>query len=299
MKVNKIDHICIAVKDLAAARVQWEKMLGKGPDDEYVDEPEKIRVARYWLGGVGFELFDKPAFGLSDFVQNVNYRRALERELARTIQSLQVVDSARVHLALPPESVFADEKKEASASVVVRLRGGAPLPAQRVSAIAHLVASGVEGLESSRVSVIDGQGRMLTDGNSDDDDSLTANQLEIKAAMEQRIESILLAILEPVVGMGSARARATVELETARTFVLYAAWRSDQGMENTKEAAMAKLYASEAALSVCDKAARVLASYGYAMEYPIQRYLRDIRFTLIGGGTSEILKLIIAKEIGT
>jgi butyryl-CoA dehydrogenase len=90
-----------------------------------------------------------------------------------------------------------------------------------------------------------------------------------------------------------------VELETARCFVLYAAWRSDQGMENTKEAAMAKLYASEAALSVCDKAARVLASYGYAMEYPIQRYLRDIRFTLIGGGTSEILKLIIAKEIGT
>jgi butyryl-CoA dehydrogenase len=90
-----------------------------------------------------------------------------------------------------------------------------------------------------------------------------------------------------------------VELETARCFVLYAAWRSDQGMENTKEAAMAKLYASEAALAVCDKAARVLASYGYAMEYPIQRYLRDIRFTLIGGGTSEILKLIIAKEIGT
>ena len=62
---------------------------------------------------------------------------------------------------------------------------------------------------------------------------------------------------------------------------------------------MAKLFASEAALTVCDKAARVLASYGYAMEYPIQRYLRDIRFTLIGGGTSEILKLIIAKEVGT
>ena len=88
-------------------------------------------------------------------------------------------------------------------------------------------------------------------------------------------------------------------IEVARSYVLYAAWRSDRGLENTKEAAMAKLFASEAALEVCDKAARVLASYGYAMEYPIQRYLRDIRFTLIGGGTSEILKLIIAKEIGT
>lgn len=93
-------------------------------------------------------------------------------------------------------------------------------------------------------------------------------------------------------------AEMATELEVARRFVLYAAWRSDMGKHNSKESAMAKLYASETGLSVCDKAARVLASYGYAMEYPIQRYLRDIRFTLIGGGTSEILKLIIAKEAG-
>jgi len=89
-----------------------------------------------------------------------------------------------------------------------------------------------------------------------------------------------------------------MQIEVARQFVLYAAWRSDKGLANSKQAAMAKLFASEAALDVCDKAARVLASYGYAMEYPVQRYLRDIRFTLIGGGTSEILKLIIAKEVG-
>jgi butyryl-CoA dehydrogenase len=94
-------------------------------------------------------------------------------------------------------------------------------------------------------------------------------------------------------------AEMATDLEAARQLVLYAAWRSDQGLPNSKQAAMAKLFASEAALAVCDKAARVLASYGYAMEYPIQRYLRDIRFTLIGGGTSEILKLIIAKEVGT
>ncbi|MFH2001534.1 MAG: acyl-CoA dehydrogenase family protein [Planctomycetota bacterium] len=93
-------------------------------------------------------------------------------------------------------------------------------------------------------------------------------------------------------------AEMATELEVARRFVLYAAWRSDRGMKNSKESAMAKLFASETGLSICDKAARVMASYGYAMEYPIQRYLRDIRFTLIGGGTSEILKLIIAKETG-
>jgi butyryl-CoA dehydrogenase len=87
------------------------------------------------------------------------------------------------------------------------------------------------------------------------------------------------------------------ELEAARRLVHYGAWRDDQGLPSRKEAAMAKLFASEAGLRVCDGAARVLASYGYAEEYPVERHLRDVRFTLIGGGTSEILKLIIAKEI--
>ena len=86
-------------------------------------------------------------------------------------------------------------------------------------------------------------------------------------------------------------------LEAAERLVLYAAWLKDADRPHHKEAAMAKLFASETAASICDQAARVLASYGYAMEYPVQRYLRDIRFTLIGGGTSEILKLINAKEV--
>lgn len=86
-------------------------------------------------------------------------------------------------------------------------------------------------------------------------------------------------------------------LEAATHLVHYAAWLHGAGRRHHKEAAMAKLFATETAATVCDQAARVFASYGYAMEYPVQRYLRDIRFTLIGGGTSEILKLIIAKEV--
>ncbi len=86
-------------------------------------------------------------------------------------------------------------------------------------------------------------------------------------------------------------------LEAATQLVYRAAWLCDAGKPHRKEAAMAKLFASETAASVCDQAARIFASYGYAMEYPAQRYLRDVRFTLIGGGTSEILKLIIAKEV--
>ena len=86
-------------------------------------------------------------------------------------------------------------------------------------------------------------------------------------------------------------------LEAAAQLVYRAAWLRDSGRPHHKEAAMAKLFASETAAQVCDQAARVFASYGYAMEYPVQRFLRDVRFTLIGGGTSEILKLVIAKEL--
>jgi butyryl-CoA dehydrogenase len=88
-----------------------------------------------------------------------------------------------------------------------------------------------------------------------------------------------------------------VQLETAKQMLFYAAWLSDKDLPRNKEAAIAKLYASECANSICDEASRIMASYGYAMEYPVQRYLRDARFTLIGGGTSEILKLNIAKEL--
>jgi alkylation response protein AidB-like acyl-CoA dehydrogenase len=89
-----------------------------------------------------------------------------------------------------------------------------------------------------------------------------------------------------------------LQLETARHYVLHAATLSDKNLPRQKEAMIAKLYASECAMNICDEAARVMASYGYAVEYNIERYLRDARFTLIGGGTSEILKINIAKELG-
>lgn len=93
-------------------------------------------------------------------------------------------------------------------------------------------------------------------------------------------------------------AEMAVQLETAKHYVLYAANLSDRNQPRDKESMIAKLYASEVANSICDEASRVLASYGYATEYPLQRYLRDARFTLIGGGTSEILKINIGKELG-
>ncbi len=95
----------------------------------------------------------------------------------------------------------------------------------------------------------------------------------------------------------SKLAEMATDCEAAVHVVRHAAWCRDRGLPHHREAAIAKLFATEAAARVCDQAARVLASYGYAMEFPVQRYLRDVRFTLIGGGTSEILKLVIAKEM--
>ena len=96
-----------------------------------------------------------------------------------------------------------------------------------------------------------------------------------------------------------ALADLATRLEAATHLVLHAAWLHGEGRPHHKEAAMAKLFASETAAHVCDRAARIFASYGYAMDYPVQRYLRDVRFTLIGGGTSEILGLVIAKELAS
>lgn len=93
-------------------------------------------------------------------------------------------------------------------------------------------------------------------------------------------------------------AEMATDLEAARRLTHWAAWRSDQGMANDDQAAMAKLFSSEAALRICDRAARILASYGFATDYDVERYLRDVRFTLIGGGTSEILRVNIARGLG-
>jgi len=92
-------------------------------------------------------------------------------------------------------------------------------------------------------------------------------------------------------------AEMATELEAARRLTQYAAWRAEQDLPRTKEASMAKLFASEAAYRVCDRASRIMAAYGYAMEYPVQRYLRDVRFTLFGGGTSEMMQFTIAREV--
>ncbi|UCF66938.1 MAG: acyl-CoA dehydrogenase family protein [Acidobacteriota bacterium] len=150
----------------------------------------------------------------------------------------------------------------------------------------------------------EGQGRRVLDEILDKIRLMTgalavgAGQGALEAALQYAGERVQFG--RPIRAFQAVKMRLAemaTQLEAARRLVHYGAWREDQGLSNRQQAAMAKLFASETGLSVCDSAARVLASYGYAEEYPVERHLRDVRFTLIGGGTSEILKLIIGKEL--
>jgi len=165
--------------------------------------------------GAGFELFDKPAFGVTDFVHHVNYARALQGELSRTIEHLDPVERARVQVAIPERTALLGQKElEPRASVIVRLRPGRELGDNQVAAIVHLVASSVERLEPDHVTVVDGAGRLLAP-QQESDPALagvagqTAYQQRIEADLAHRIEGIL----EKTVGAGNVIARVRGEFD--------------------------------------------------------------------------------------
>ncbi len=167
-------------------------------------------------GGVGFEIFDRSSLGVTDFVQKVNFLRALQGELARTIIQLQAVTSARVHIVMPDRSLFAEEKRDPTASVVVGLVGGGLGKAQ-VNSIVHLVASAVEGLDSKNVTVVDTRGNIMAGGEGDAETGLlSATQLAFKATLERRMERRIESMLAKVVGAGKAVARVSLDLNMQR-----------------------------------------------------------------------------------
>src|SRR5512142_1052839 len=112
-------------------------------------------------GRIGFEIFDKTNLGMTDFAEHVNYRRALEGELERSVMALNEVEQARVHISFPQESVFQEARQPAKASVLLRIRGGVQLPETASPAITHLISSAVEGLAPESVSVLDMRGNLL------------------------------------------------------------------------------------------------------------------------------------------
>ena len=166
-------------------------------------------------GGVGYEIFDKSdALGSTTFVQNINHLRALEGELSRTIRGIDRVQAARVHLVLPDRPLFSRDKADASASIVLKVRGA--LEPQQVRAIRHLVATAVNGLKPERVSVIDETGKLLADGATQDNQFNGASSDERKLAYESRLRGEVETIVSSVVGPGHARVQINADFDINR-----------------------------------------------------------------------------------
>ena len=168
-------------------------------------------------GRIGFEIFDKTNLGMTDFAEHVNYRRALEGELERSVMALTEVEQARVHISFPQESVFQEARQPAKASVLLRLRGAAQLPETAIPAITHLISSAVEGLSPDAVSVLDMRGNLLNRAKrvSDSGSDTSEAALEYRRTVEHDLASKLDATLEPLVGAG--RFRAAVSADTDLT----------------------------------------------------------------------------------
>ena len=166
-------------------------------------------------GGVGFEIFDKTAFGVTDFVQKVNYKRALQGELTRTITQIKEIETARVHLALPEKGVFLDDQKKGRASVIVKLRPGKQLTQGQVSSIVHLVANSVDDLKPEDVAVVDTAGKMWTrEAEEDAGMMLSSTQLEYKRSLEKDYEHRVQSMLEKAVGADKVVARVSADVDT-------------------------------------------------------------------------------------
>ncbi len=196
------------------------KLSGSG--DSILVPEEKISELRVELaasgiprgGGSGFEIFDKKSFGATEFEQELNYRRALQGELSRTINGLDIVDYSRVHIALPKESVFLTEKTSPSASVTVRLKPGRKLSDAQVDGIVHLVANSVEGMLPENVMIVDNAGNILSRYTNDSGPGkAVSSQMEYQARLETDLSNRIQTMLERVLGQGKSVVRVSAEID--------------------------------------------------------------------------------------
>mgnify|MGYP000723825607 CR=1 FL=1 len=175
-------------------------------------------------GTVGFELFDHSSLGVTNFVERLNYQRALQGELVRTINELDQVEASRVHLVLPKDSLFVQDQRPATASVVLKLKAGARLDRAQIQGITHLVAAGIEGLDPSNVSIVDTEGRVLASPREDSASAVPGTLLEHQETLEKKTEDRIQMFLERVVGPGKVIAKVQAALDssssetTAETF---------------------------------------------------------------------------------
>lgn len=206
------------VAALDEAKVPYRISPGTGSVSVPVDKVHLMRMQLAAKGipkgeGVGFEIFDKPNFGISDFVQRANYVRAVQGELARTIAQLDEIESARVMIVMPENRLLMDKDRHPTASVFVRVRGTGTLPQSAINSIRFLVANAVEGLRSNHVIVVDNMGNVLSENVENDSlVGLTTTQLGARRNLEQYLARKAEGMLERVLGTGQALVRVAAEI---------------------------------------------------------------------------------------
>lgn len=167
-------------------------------------------------GIVGYEILDTTNFSMSDFLQKVNYRRAMEGELARTLRTLEAVEDASVKIATPEPSLYTDKQQPTTASVMLKLRRGRTLPDRSVEAITNLIASSIEGLDPQNVTVVDTRGNLLTRPNRDALAMMSATQMEMKVTVDRYIADKLRSMLDGAFGPGKALVMVNADLDFSK-----------------------------------------------------------------------------------
>jgi flagellar M-ring protein FliF len=217
------DDMAAIVTKLKDAKIPYE--LGDGgiirvPSGQVQD----ARLATAGMGlsgkpatGSGFELFNQPSFGQTEFTQKVNYQRALENELARSIDQMDAVESARVHLVMPQQTLFTTQQKDTTASVMLKLKPGRRLDSAQSRSISNLIAGSVEGLKPQNLTIVDINGNTLTPDDSGNLTGLSSKQLEAQRAYESTTEHNLQAMLDRVLGGGKANVRVSALMNWDQT----------------------------------------------------------------------------------
>ncbi len=186
--------------------------------------------------GVGFEIFDHQNLGVTDFVQKIDYQRALQGELARTIDGMSQVQESRVHLVLPRESLFKDDQKPATAAVVLKLRPGGTLNSKELRGIVHLVAASVTGLKEQNITVMSTDGSLLyTKKEQNQSEQLTDTELGIKHRMEDELSQRVDNMLQRVVGSGKVMAKVAVDLDMDRVQIAEDKYDPDSAVIRSQE----------------------------------------------------------------
>ncbi len=212
------------VQILTTQKIPYEIAQGGGTIMIPADEIPRLRIqlADQGIPGggtLGYELFDdQDGLGTTNFMQNVNLVRALEGELARTIQSIANISSARVHLVLPKRELFSRERQEPSASVILNMSGGKRLEKEQIMSVQYLVATAVPSLNPNKISIVDNKGKLLAAGYEDEDDvSIMSDKTDnLRRKFENRMSRQIEELLEQTVGFGNVRVQVNASLDFDR-----------------------------------------------------------------------------------